>query len=463
MTQDAFEKTVTEAGMEKKKSQVVSEKIRTAKEMPRKAGVTVTYSKKVKVKKTGGAKKRPASVMAEYNSGFTYTDSASGESDTISIELINTDMRWADKWMPEKGDKLTAKITERNWRKQGQKKTFYCGKFCLDDISYSGPELTCRIGGVSVPEGNAFRCTERNKTWENVTLKEVAAEISGKYHLKLHYTGDAIRLGKAEQNGETDSSFLRKLCEDYGMAFKIYCGKVVIYDKGKFEAKKPAVTLTKADLQKWSCNTTLTGTYTGAKITYTSDENDQELKCMVGGGKRILNINEKVGSLQEAQIKACARVNMENEKSVTMSITIMADTRIAAGNTVRIKGLCRLSGKYFVDQVTHNLGSDEAYTMDLELHKCQKRISAKTEAEQKGKGKDGTGTAETAEFAVNDKVLVNGPAWWGGNGGKSSQCRDAEMYITEILGSGYQYQYGVAKRRGGSRYGWCSKESLKKV
>ncbi len=461
MTQNAFRKTVMEAGMEKKKSQAASEKIRTAEEIPRKAGVTVTYSRKVKSKKAGGAKKRPASVMAEYNSGFTYTDSASGESDTISIELINTDMRWANRWMPKKGDKLTAKITERNWRKQGQKKTFYCGKFCLDDISYSGPELTCRIGGVSVPEGNAFRCTERNKTWENVTLKEIAAEISGKYHLNLHYTGNTIRLGKAEQSGETDSSFLKKLCDDYGMAFKIYCGKVVIYDKEKFEAKKPAVTLTKADLQKWSYNTTLTGTYTGAKIAYTSDEDDQERKCVVGGGKRILNINEKAGSLQEAQLKACARVNTENEKSVTMSITIMADTRIAAGCTVRIKGLCRLSGKYFVDQVTHNLGPDEAYTMDLELHKCQKRISTKTD--QKGKGAGNTGTAEAAEFAVNDKVIVNGPAWWGGNGGKSNQCSNVEMYITEILGSGYQYQYGVAKRRGGSRYGWCSRESLRKV
>ena len=101
MTQNAFRKTVMEAGMEKKKSQAASEKIRTAEEIPRKAGVTVTYSRKVKSKKAGGAKKRPASVMAEYNSGFTYTDSASGESDTISIELINTDMRWANRWMPK--------------------------------------------------------------------------------------------------------------------------------------------------------------------------------------------------------------------------------------------------------------------------------------------------------------------------------------------------------------------------
>ena len=37
------------------------------------------------------------------------------------------------------------------------------------------------------------------------------------------------------------------------------------------------------------------------------------------------------------------------------------------------------------------------------------------------------------------------------------------MYITQILGGGYKYQYGVAKRKGGTRYGWCDKGSLKKA
>lgn len=344
------------------------------KNTPRQAGVSVTYQKKVKPKKGGRVKKRPAAVMAEYNEGFTYTDPASGECDTISITLTNVDLRWANKWRPKKGDKLTARIVEKSWDRAGKKKKFYCGKFCLDDLSYTGPELTCTIGGVSVPEGNAFRSTGRSKTWKRATLKEVAAGIAKRYHLKLHYIGGTVRLGTIEQNNEADSSFLTKVCQDYGMAIKIYSGKIVIYDKGEFEARRPVTTLKRADLQDWSYNTTLVGTYTGARIKYTSGKNDREMKCVVGGGKRILNINEKVESLQEARLKACAKVNAENEKAVTMSVTIMANNRIAAGNTIKIKGLYHLSGKYFVDKVTHNIGPDEAYTMNLELHKCQKRI-----------------------------------------------------------------------------------------
>ena len=177
------------------------------KETPRQASVSVTYQK---AKKSSIEKNRSAAVMAEYNERFTYTDPASGESDTISITLTNIDLRWANKWMPQKGDKLTAKIIEKNWNKEGQKKSFYCGKFCLDDLSYTGPNLTCTIGGVSVPEGNAFRSTGRSKTWKQATLKEVALEIAKKYYLDLQYTGETIKLGTIEQSNETDSNFLKK-------------------------------------------------------------------------------------------------------------------------------------------------------------------------------------------------------------------------------------------------------------
>lgn len=424
------------------------------KETPRQAYVNVTYQKKMKFKKAGATKTRPASVMAEYNEGFTYTDAADGESDTMSITLANTDMRWANKWMPGKGDKLTAEIIEKSWDKAGKKKTFHCGKFCLDDLSFSGPELTCTIGGVSVPESNALRSTGRNKTWKKVTLKEAATEIAKKYHLKLQYIGNNVKLGTIEQNNESDSSFLSKVCNDYGMALKIYNGKIVIYDKGVFEGKKPVVTLEAADLQDWTYNTTIVGTYTGARMKYTSGKNDKEIQCRVGSGKRILNINEKAESLQEARLKACARVNAANEKAVTMSVTIMANNKIAAGSTVKIKGLFRLSGKYFVDKATHNIGSDAAYTMNLELHKCQKRI---------GQEERRAATAGNGSFSTGDRVVVNGPAYWGGNGGKSNQCKNMTMYITQVLGSGCRYRYGVAKRSGGPRYGWCEEKSLRKT
>jgi len=422
-------------------------------EEPRTAGVIVTYIK-------AGEGAIPPS-MQEYTEGFTYTDPASGESDTISITLDNAGMEWAEGWMPQKGDIITADIVLRNWDAAGGIRTFQCGKFCLDDLTYKGPVLTCEIGGVSVPEGNAFRSTARSRTWKDATLKELGAEVAGRYGLAYEYAGDVVKLGTVEQDNEPDSTFLNRLCQDYGIAVKVYYGKLIIYDRGAAEAAEESAVLHAQDLQDWSWNTTLAGTYTGAEIRYTSGEDDKEYSCTVGGGKRMLTLNERVESLQEAQVKACARVNEENEKAETMRCTIMADPAVCAGCTVRIEGLPQINGKYFVDRVTHNLSAGSAYTMDLEMHKCQHRLTA---ASAMAVQEDGQGHEAPSEgFSAGDRVIVSGPAYWGGNGGKYNECRDMAMYITEVAGEDYKYRYGVSRRRGGTRYGWCHEDSLEKA
>lgn len=420
-------------------------------ETPRKADVNITYARN----------SSDETNINEYNEGFTYTDPASGESDTIDVVLANINLRWADAWMPKKGDKLTATIIQTSWNNPGDRIIFRCGEFCLDDLQYSGPDMTCSIGGVSVPEKIAFRSTERNKTWDSATLKEIAQEIAEKYCLELDYTGSPIKLGILEQSRESDSSFLKKICDDYGMSFKVYCGKIVIYDKQEFEAREPVAELKRADLQRWSYNNTLVGTYTGATIKYTSGNDDSELTCVVGGGDRMLNINEKVESLQEAQLKACAKVNAENEKAETMTATIMADTSIVAGSTVMIRGLYHMDGKYFVDKVTHNIKPEDAYTMELELHRCQERIVEASVMEIKEPMEPPVDNNDGG-LSAGDKVIVNGPAYWSGNGEKSNPCNGKLMYIVQV-NSGYKYPYGISWHKDGARYGWCEESSLEKV
>ncbi len=397
-----------------------------------------------------------ADLISKFNKSFTYTDPASGESDTVSLVVFNADLRWANDWMPNKGDKMTIQILYQNWQDENSQIIFDCGKFCVDDLNFSGPELICTIQGVSVPEGNAFRSTIQNKTYKQITLKELATQISENYHLSLEYYGDTIKLETIEQTNETDCNFLQKICTDYGMAIKVYSGKIIIYDKGIFEAREPIKTIYLKDMQRWDYNSTLVGTYTGATIKYTTGQNNQELECSVGDGLRILNINEKVDNLADAQLKAYRKINTENEKAETMNITIMAEPFIAAGCTINISGLCKIDGKYFVDKVVHHIEAQGAYTMDLELHKCQERLP-------KISSGSGEAISTESEFKVGDKVIVNGKAYWGGNGGRANQCNHMTMYITQILGSNYKYQYGVAKRKGGTRYGWCAKDSLTKA
>ncbi|MBS4931228.1 MAG: hypothetical protein KH020_07850 [Clostridiales bacterium] len=340
-----------------------------ATDRPRRAWLSLDY-----VKQNSKSNARTPKVLADYIEEFEYIDPATGESDTISVTFANIDMRWMNSWMPQKGDKLIAKIILRSWSKLNKKTQFTCGKFALDDISFSGATLTCTIGGTSVPETNSFRSTLRSKTWKKITIKTLASGIAKRYHMQLHYEAKTIRLKTLEQSNESDCSFLNKVCEDYGLGIKVYAGKIIIYDKGSYENKKAVTTLYAKDLLSWSYNSTLVGTYTGALIKYNPPGRKKKtVTYKVGSGKRILKINETVDNIADAELKACAQINKENEKAVTMSVTIMANNKINATDTIYISGLKKLDGKYFVDKVTHNL-SNSGYTMSLELHKCQKRF-----------------------------------------------------------------------------------------
>ncbi|STD22374.1 Gene D protein [Enterobacter asburiae] len=72
---------------------------------------------------------------------MTYSDNIKSESDTIEVELDDTDGRWLDKWYPGKGDTLTLKMGY-----QGEK-LLSCGTFSIDEIEVSSPASVVAIRG----------------------------------------------------------------------------------------------------------------------------------------------------------------------------------------------------------------------------------------------------------------------------------------------------------------------------
>ena len=60
---------------------------------PRKATASVSYNGK-----------RIDTKLAEYLQSFSYTDVASGESDSLSLNINDRDRKWIKSWFPSKGD-----------------------------------------------------------------------------------------------------------------------------------------------------------------------------------------------------------------------------------------------------------------------------------------------------------------------------------------------------------------------
>ena len=76
---------------------------------PRKATASVSYNGK-----------RIDTKLAEYLQSFSYTDVASGESDSLSLNINDRDRKWIKSWFPSKGDTMAATIIMKNWSSQAE-------------------------------------------------------------------------------------------------------------------------------------------------------------------------------------------------------------------------------------------------------------------------------------------------------------------------------------------------------
>ena len=303
--------------------------------------------------------------IAPYNTDFSYTDPASGEADSLDISIHDRGRLWTVAWFPQVGDTLSATI-----RATGG--SLPCGLFILDNFDFSGWPITGTISGVSVPADSCFRETARTKNWENVTIQEIGKEIASRAGISLVWDveGEPFKITNVEQSEQTDCEFYMGLCETYGLAMKVYSNKIVVYDREAYKKKGSAATLGPDDLLSWSWSTTMAKTYTGGEFTYTDPVTEEEIKVTVGGGNRILKQSGKADSKADAERQIQAAVDKANHGATKLSATIMGNAGLVASQCVDVEGLGRLSGKYYIDSITHRVGGS-GYTMDLEMSLVQ--------------------------------------------------------------------------------------------
>ena len=316
-----------------------------------------------------------------YRKSVTFTDVASGSSDSISITLIDRDGLWMDAWYPTKGDEIVGGAFFRDWLEEGDVHTITYGDFILDSIKFSGNPSEATFGGLAIPQDRSFKTRQRTQTWENVTLQEIGSEIAGRYGLTLMYNAEAITIESLEQTDKTDSDFLYSTVKDYCLKMKVYNRHIVIFDAGILEAKDPVATITRRDFENdtWDYADELEGTYTGAIIKYKTDGSSDEISVSVGNADedspkaRVLYVNTKVDNEADAIRKAKAKVNEANEAATTLSGTLWGHPRIASGVTVMVAGMGRASGKYYVEKVVTTI-SDGSTTQKITMHKVYQRL-----------------------------------------------------------------------------------------
>ena len=210
---------------------------------------------------------------------------------------------------------LSATIALSDWEQEGaQDITLDCGKFILDEPKFSGWPVSGTLSAVSIPANKGFSKTERTKTWENVTLKEIGKNIADRAGIALAWdvSGSSFSISSVEQSKENDCTFFTNLCNDYGLQVKVYSHKLVVYDREAYKKKAVVDTVDASEFASWDGGPSMSEVYTGGEYTYTNPQTSKKIVAKVGGGDKILKKSGKADSAADAERKIKALVSNAN-------------------------------------------------------------------------------------------------------------------------------------------------------
>jgi len=304
---------------------------------------------------------------------FSANDNASGVSDDITLTLHDRSGKWLNSWFPVDGDRVKVSIIANNWLKPEDKHELVLGEYLLDEPEYSlGPSVVS-LKGASVPRDSNFTDTKRDKAWKGVDLKTMSSEMASRAGLTLVYdTSLNPKIERQDQNKQSDMDYLSRQCKRYGIAFKVYSNKIVIYDFKDYEAKPPVLNIKNAGLmlhtgaklkrnQAYTVCTVSSSDKANEAISYTfKDPRKGALK------EKLLEVNESCASLAEAELVAKGRLREANAAEYSVNLTVVGHTSLVAGVTVQLTDFGIFSGKYFIDKVSYSL---KPFTCKLVAHR----------------------------------------------------------------------------------------------
>lgn len=316
--------------------------------------------------------------LESYLTAVTYEDTLSSGTDTIELELQDVEHLFIADWFPRRGDTLDVTLIRKNWEGDGLQETLPLGLFEVDEICNSYPPSRCKLKGNSCPQNSELRQVDESRSWENVKLSAIAADIAGKAGVELVYEAeDDPEIKRAEQAELSALKFLDKLCADYYLSVKFADGKLIIFDTAKLEEQEPimrAFIYGSSIIKKFTGTATLTEIYKNCQVSYKHGKQDELYEATAtapnkNNGK-TLKINQKVNSQGEAEKLARHKLREKNREEVKVQITTTGDFSLLSGNVIDLMDHGFYSGRYLIEKATHKVGN--GYETSLECYRCLK-------------------------------------------------------------------------------------------
>jgi phage protein D len=323
-----------------------------------------------------------------------YTDKLEGESDDVDVSLENRDRRWLGAWLPAEGALLTLTLGYEN------EESIPPISFEIDEPTFSGGSQgdTVSLKGVGAPITSTLR-EQKTRAFEETTLRAIAQTIADDHGLELVGEIPEIQLERVTQKEQTDLEFLRDLAAEYGLIFKIESAtRLVFFRESDLEEADPIFELTigTSAISRYGLRRGAKGTYKSAKISYQDPETGDfiEAEFDIDGNQvaepedteiegepeavatdDVLQIRERVENLEQAQTKAQEALRRANRGKVELDLDCEFEPIYAAGMNFTMSGLLKFSGKYQIQQATHN------YRKGQGLRTSIKAIAIETEVQ----------------------------------------------------------------------------------
>lgn len=353
-----------------------------------KIGDEVICSGRPQISSWGGS---PGAEVTNHRGKITYLNLAAGIPYPIHVDYLGwfaeSQVQKASsgiQQIPERsgsrGLKISAVIIRENWNSDGKDDVLDCGEFEFDSAESDGPPDTVTIKATSLPYSCSIRQTQKSKSWENVTLKDIVQAIAKNNGLTVMFeSAYNPKYTRVEQYCMSDIAFLQKLCHNAGASLKATNKILVIFDQSAYEQKKAVRTIRfgeQGGYEKRHLYMGTNDTYTSCRVSYTTPsgtvisatEYAENYREEDGAKNQCLNIHQKVSSVAEAQLLAHKMLRLHNKYEYMANFTFPGDTSLAAGCAVELEGFGAWDGKYIIKQAKHSV-SRSGYTTQVTLRK----------------------------------------------------------------------------------------------
>lgn len=303
--------------------------------------------------------------IKEYPFNITFTEVASGATDSFDITMHDINRHWINDWIVDKGTSLNAKIILKNWDKPGEDREVDCGEFLVDSLQVKGMPLEVTLKSVAIPVNG----TKNTKKWEKISVSAIAQDICDHLGVELIYYAEDIVVKSIQQSQQTDIEFLFRLCNQYGFGMKVYKHQIVIFDRAEQDKGDiVAVYSLPSICESFTLTDNEEGTYTGVKMAYKLEGDDTEHQYTYGTDEKMIVIDSPASSVREAEIKSEAALYNANSSAVKLKFSSMGGLAMYANTNYYFTDLGGYSGKYAIDKATHSITPNGVYKVSYEAH-----------------------------------------------------------------------------------------------